>query len=380
MNGAFSDSTGYGFRQMGSAEADAECYKAMQEDAAAARATSAAVAISPQKSAFQPPLAAANTPDAPEGEIDPELDALLKSLSRPDEPTASCAITAPAFDREAPSVTASVTPAEVKFATPSGVNPDCATDFGAFPVRDLTTLRQYDNALDAMHELCRQLLKDKDYAKVRDDYCHLSIRLNLIGKLAPAFRPQLKPGATLNSPVYHQINRDQVVIDLHWCHATRMPLMPKDIGHAALLCEATDFSFDSSWTLASMKWKKTYRAAEAMCLTSFQQCQMLVLRGTELEARIKSLDSGWRASKGKSTSKIAMATKKIAEWADRDERILNRRDDYLKLWLARELLGRSSTPQQLAKLHALMTNSEVKDRKTIRERLQRLDKHVELTP
>lgn len=251
-----------------------------------------------------------------------------------------------------------------------------ATDVTHFPVHDVHTVKEFDDPQRAMDDLCRRILSHHDYLRERDAYCHLSIRLNLIGLLAPAYRPELTVKAPKGSEVFHQVNRDQVVIDLHWCHATKMPLMPKDASHAALLREDVDFSFDGAWAIVLKKWKNGYRAAEALCLTTFQQCQMLKLRSPELVARFKSLDSGWRDSAGKSAGKLAEATRLISQWAERDKRIGLVRHEYLKLWLARELLGRDASKTQIAGLLALMMGGKVKDRASIRDMCNKLDKHV----
>jgi hypothetical protein len=251
-----------------------------------------------------------------------------------------------------------------------------ATDIKQFPLSNVKTVTEFEDALKAMANLCKQLLTHKDYLRVRDDYCRHSITLNLIGELAPGWRSQLKAGAGWGNAIHEVIHRDQVVIDLHWCHATKMPLMPQDAGHVALFNDNENFPFDLAWELAGRKWKGTYRAAEVLCLTTLQQSQLLKLRGPELLACLDGIDSGWHKSEGKSASKMATVNRQVSQWAERDKRIQPRRDDYVKLWLARELLGRDTPCQQTAELHALMVGGEVRDRTTIRDMLKSLDKHV----
>ena len=245
-----------------------------------------------------------------------------------------------------------------------------------FPVRDVLTVKEFDDPLREMTELCRQLRMHNDYVRVREDYCNISIRLNLIGKLAPAYRPLLKSGAAWGDAVHTVIHRDQVIIDLHWCHATKMPLMPLNQDHVALLGDNADFAFDRAWALSCKKWRSEYRALEALCLTTFQQCQMLTLHGPDLAARLKGLGAGWRDSGGSSVSKIATVKRLISQWAERDKRIWSQRDFYEKLWLAREALGPKTSKQQIAELHAMMMGGEMQDRATIRDKLKSLDKHV----
>lgn len=253
------------------------------------------------------------------------------------------------------------------------------TDFLRFPVTDVLTVKEYADPLRAMTELCQQLLMHKDYARVRGAYCHNSIRLNLVGRLAPGWRPQLKSGEKWGAAIHKVIHRDQVVIDLHWCHATKMPMTPNEPDHLALLGEGVEFQFDLAWMLAGKVWKSEFRAAEALCLTTFQQCQLLKLRGPEVAAFLKGVGAGWYVSGGKSVSKIAAVKREIGQWAERNKRIQPQRDSYGKLWLAREVLGRDTPKQQIAELHALMMGGEVQDRASIRDKLKSLDKNVRIT-
>lgn len=251
--------------------------------------------------------------------------------------------------------------------------------YETFPVTHATEVLTTDDPLDDMKALCRDVLLHKDYLRIRNEYCRLSIKLNFIGKLAPAFRPVLKSGGVWgDKQIHHQVHRDQVVIDLHWCHTTKMGFSPTDPNHLALFDDPTVFPFDRAYAVAGKKLTSKYRAAQALCLTTLQQCQLLKLREAALVSRQLALEKGWCASGGKSASKIAAAKRQISQWAERDKRIASSRDHYEKLWLARELLEPGAKAAQIGALHALMVGSEELDRKTITGKLQNLDKHVKL--
>lgn len=248
------------------------------------------------------------------------------------------------------------------------------SDTSVFPRIDSLEFKEFDDPRAAMVSLCQSLLIHKDYASVRDEYCRLSIQLNVLGKLAPGFRPILKPGAPHRSEVHNIVNRDQIVIDLHWCHATGMSLSPKDPTHQSLFSDNEHFNFELAWILACKRWTVEFRATEAMCLTIFQQAQMQALRGAEVAARLTGAGEGWRSSSGKKASRLSTLKRRIGEWAERDKRIAKERDSYEKLWLAREALGRAKPNNQLiAELHALMMGSEQQDRGSIRDKLKSLD-------
>ena len=251
--------------------------------------------------------------------------------------------------------------------------------YETFPVTYVTEELTTDDPRVMMTALCRELLIHKDYPRIRNEYCRLSIRLNLVGKLAPAFRPVLKSGAKWGDmTIHHQIHRDQVVIDLHWCHATKMGLSPTEPNHQALYADPLVFPFNNAYALAGKRMKSVYRASEALCLTTMQQCQLLKLRGPDVLARQDALENGWRVSAGKKVSKIAAAKKLIGEWVERDKRIASRRVHYEQLWLARELLEPGAKAAQIGALLALMVREVELDRRTIFGQLKQLDNHVTL--
>lgn len=306
-----------------------------------------------------------------DAEGDRMLNELLRDLSV-DDPIAEAAAASsvPASDFERKSVTPSA--AEV----PAESNVVAAHDLSIFPAVALCGSPSGPDPLRGLADLCREIQVHKDYPRVRADYCSLSIQLNELGRLAPAYRPLIKTGAGWKSAMNMVLHRDQVVIDLHWCYARQMAISASDSAHQALFELSAEFPFDLAWAISGKKWRGGYRAAEALCLTTFQQCQLLKLRGPEVAERAAALEIGWKESGGKSVSKIAAVKKQIGQWAERDKRIVSQRGCYEQLWLARELLGPSCSSAQVAELHALMVGGDVQDRATIRDKLKSLDKQL----
>lgn len=245
-----------------------------------------------------------------------------------------------------------------------------------FPVTYVPAIIDGCDPLRELHLIGQDLARHKDYRQIRAAYCKQSLLLNQVGKLAPAYRPVLVPGAPHNDLVYQLIHRDQVVIDLHWCFATQMSLSPTEAEHASLFADPSHFNLEAAWVISGKKWRKGFRADQALSLTTLQQCQLLAIRGAELQAICKSLGDGWRASGGKEAGRFARFKRALGEWCERDARMLEHRRSYEMLWLARELLGSSATPIQIAKLHALMVGEAVLGRVTVRDKLKKLDRHV----
>lgn len=95
-------------------------------------------------------------------------------------------------------------------------------DWSEFPVRDLASLLKFDDAAREVSAITAELLAHQNYHLVRSRYCHLSIRMNLEGRQAPAFRTKLSAEPKHGDPVLMLMHRDRLVIDYHWCHASRM--------------------------------------------------------------------------------------------------------------------------------------------------------------
>lgn len=249
------------------------------------------------------------------------------------------------------------------------------TNDNAFPIAGTTGLGEVEDGVGALKALSRRLVVHNDYRRERSEYCRLSVLLNAIGRMAPAFRPVPVVKAKHGDPVFMVIHRDQLVIDYHWCHAAKMDLAPADAKHAALLDLGREFNFSEAWALACEKRRGRYRAAEAVILTTFQQCQTTRLRGPELVGRAAGLAEGYRESNGQLSSRQAVALRKIREWGERQPRMKSERDVYESLWLARELLG-TDNAKLIPQLVALMLGGPALDRKTIKGKLVTLDKHI----
>ncbi|QIL83410.1 hypothetical protein G7047_28280 [Diaphorobacter sp. HDW4A] len=337
---------------------------------------------------MDPPLDLREWPDRDSG-----LEALLEELASTEEPAPSpvsevnkpVAVVSVIDSRMSPvSRSSSVgtsggkdNPRAVHVPTvasePGCVLARCSVD--QFPLCGLVDgLSADEDALGMLKSLCGQIRAGIDYRKIRLEICIQSIRLNLAGTIAPAFRPAVKGAGDFNDPIHRLIHRDRQVVDLHWCYSRRMEFSPTEIQYTALFEDCESFDFQSAWELSGKKWSKDFRATEALCLTPFQQCQLVVLRSEELVKREKALDEGRRGRGGAGHSKRSIAKRVIAEWAESNRRIAPHRRDYELLWLARELLASAATMKSIAQLHALMCGGDPLDPKTVSDKMKKLDR------
>ena len=247
-----------------------------------------------------------------------------------------------------------------------------------FPVVYLADVPAVDGPAHQLAVLCRELQAHKDYLAVRARYCQLSIRMNVQGAMAPAFRSRPRGEGALGDPLHMLLHRDQLVIDYHWCHTKRMLLSPTDADHAHLLDLESAFDFSAAWLLTGKKQKRAYRAAEALCLTPRQQCQTMTLHSNELAQRLGQIQGVYRRSKGLAHSPLAKATTAIGQWVERKQRIKAEKLSYERLWLAQAMLGADGTDQAIAELHSLMLGVSPLHRKTIGGKLKTLNRNVDV--
>lgn len=226
--------------------------------------------------------------------------------------------------------------------------------------------------------LMRELASHKDYYRVRDEYCQISIWLNLEGLWAPAFRTPVKRNLGQGNNVYFEIHRDQVVIDCHWLHCLkdRIRVKPRDEEWKPLFDHRSDFPFDLASEFVHLSWKSEHRATQALMLTTKQQCQLAALRGKEVKKRFELALLGEKQGRGRTAPKIANVRKRLNEWGELNKNILNHLDDYEHLWLARELLTPEAPVSHVTELYAWIAGTPPKDVKTVREKLKRLDRQL----
>ncbi len=242
----------------------------------------------------------------------------------------------------------------------------------SFPVADTDSLSPLPDPISMLEELLKELLSHGDYQRVRDKYCQLSIILNLQGRIAPAFRPQLNTGKKKGDSIFIDIHRDLVVIDAHWLHSKGLHIKARDAEFRPMFNAKKPFPFDLAWTFAIKKWKSLHRTDEALTLTTFQQCQLLRMRGKVVSQRFEAALRGVKTSTGRIPAKIAAVRQSLNTWGEKDRRVIPFLDGYENLWLAEELLESDAPIRQIAELAALMDGSSQLADKTIRDKRKKL--------
>ena len=246
----------------------------------------------------------------------------------------------------------------------------------SFPVCNLNELVTAIDLRDRLSSISDEFRAHGDYHRIRNDYCQISILLNLEGLWAPAFRSRLKPKAARGNSVYMEIHRDQVVIDCHWLHSMKERVKARDEEFRPLFDHNHEFPFTVAWDFSNKPWKREHRAGMALPLTARQQCQLETLREKFVRDRFESALGGGMKTRGRTPPKISALRQQLGAWGERNKNIIRHLDDYEHLWLARELLGTEGTVRQISELYALIAGIPQKDDKTVSGKLKTLLRHT----
>lgn len=275
------------------------------------------------------------------------------------------------IDQTPPTPTSPATPAAKPEPEPE---PAGSPDY--FPVADIREVSAITDPLSKLQALVDQLRDHKDYYVIRNEYCDLSIAANLEGKVAPAFRPQLKISDPFGSETYMDAHRDQIVIDCHWLQATGSPIDCPEDEYEALLSGGAPFNFEDAWEFANQQWRKEHRACSTLSLTVYQQSQLKALRGVEVSDRHACAMGGMTSDKRKTKGRHGAFLTGLNEWCEKNKRVAPLKHSYRQLWLVTQLLGPTASIRQITDLYALATGENRKDEKTIRDKVAKMRRNI----
>lgn len=241
------------------------------------------------------------------------------------------------------------------------------------------TFRKYEEVLDEYEGLCMDIESTGDYPSSREQYRQLSFELNVLGRLAPAFRRELRTGKKRNHPIFFEIHRDQIVIDCHWLYCTRSAVHVNTADHkfAKLFDRSIPFDFDLADHFAAMKWKTENRVLEIMRLTDFQQIQLLTLRSDAMKANVENLDALRKDGNKRLPSIRSVFERQLYSWGTKVIRAQQHYPTYRVLWQLHMLLGAGVNGRMLSELLSFAQGTPPKDPKTVKDQLNTLLKRTQ---
>lgn len=250
-----------------------------------------------------------------------------------------------------------------------------------FPVvGDVVNKLDAGNLAKRMSELVVAWKKHNDYMLIRDEYCELAIALNYEGSLAPAFRPITKKPIIKGkqNPPDMLAHQDRLVIECHWLRCRHEYVLPRDIEFQELFDVDVPFSFSLAADFAAKGWRSKHRADEAFYLTNRQRCQLFSMRGDIILGRHNAAKDSSGRGDNRVPPKNVKLRKALREWCGDDKRIIPEQQAYENLWLARELLGNGASMREIAELGGFISGAIPLSERTVRDKLQRLDKRMQV--
>lgn len=230
--------------------------------------------------------------------------------------------------------------------------------------------------LEQLSALLTELAVHRDYPRIQPEFIRLSMLLNEQRLLAPAFRPRPKVGLPKGHLTFMAIHHDQIIIDCHWLHCRNEAVVPRDEHMQPLFDLSKPFSLDLAREFAEQGWTRKHRIEQLLVLTPRQQCQLATLRGKTIDGRFEAALKGIGKGHARIQPKITAVRLELYEWAERNKGVRRLLKDYESLWLARELLGNAAPIRQIAELFALISGRPKLDDKTVRGKLETLEKHI----
>lgn len=227
----------------------------------------------------------------------------------------------------------------------------------------------------------REFQTHRNYETIRGRYLQLSIELNLRGLLAPSARPNPATGSgkKYDDAFHMETQVDQVIIDLHWLHATKqeVTVCPGYERFEVLFNQEEDFSFELAHEFAQTEMTNDFRVAGALVLTDFQQYQLIRLQSKEVKAKVASLNKRRTTADNKRhPALVHVLEKDLLKWSDTDPRMKSGLKCYKALWTSWALLGASYKTSQLAKLTAYLSGEPERSSSLTSEKLRKLKKHT----
>ncbi len=256
-------------------------------------------------------------------------------------------------------------------ADPAPIKGPVASDY-RFPACRLSTGSGIDFR-EALEALTKVFNATKDYGRVRDEFCSISLALNEQGLWAPSYRPQprLSPFAK-KTPVNLMLHKDHLIIDAHWLWSKQSTAMFSG-KYDRLLGSAKTFDFELACEYAGEEWTSDYRAGEHFCLPSEVQWQLCTTRSKMHIEQYHALVDGVHSGKARTPARICAVKRTVATWARINHRIRGEEQAYTDLWLSREMLGIKAAAKEIAELAGFMRGHVPLDASTVRNKLKGLD-------
>lgn len=220
------------------------------------------------------------------------------------------------------------------------------------------------------------------YPNYREEYCRLSILLNKVRLWAPGFRSYpVNLYGNSGLEVQNLIQRDRIIIDLHWLHERGECLIPNESTWASLFDASKPFNFEKAEQFAQRPYTDDVRANEILSIPPRLQLQLRAMREKEIEQRIKDYSTSRRQRGSAESSRIsqeAIDLKAINHWADKKPVIRKHVEKHKANAKAQALMSSSLYSfSDMCELSAVMRGEKPEDLKNFKANLASFNKYRE---
>ncbi len=252
-----------------------------------------------------------------------------------------------------------------------------------FPCKDDLGIEQDQNSLcNGLATVVEKIKNPHIYTDHRREYCRLSILLNEAQLLAPGFRPYpVNLFGNSGFDVQNLIQRDRIIIDLHWLHERGECLIPNEATWAPLFDVSKSFDFEKAEQFAQRPYTDDVRANEILSIPPRLQFQLRAMREKEIEQRIKDYSTSRRQRGSAESGRIsqeAIDLKAINHWGDKKPVIRKHVEKHKANAKAQALMSSSLYSfSDMCELSAVMRGEKPEDLKNFKANLASFNKYRE---
>ncbi len=176
-----------------------------------------------------------------------------------------------------------------------------------FPCKgDLKIEQDQYSLCAALSNVVGKITKPHLYPDYREEYCRLSILLNKVRLLAPGFRPYpVNLYGNSGLEVQNLIQRDRIIIDLHWLHERGECVIPHEAIWAPIFDTTKPFDFQKAEQFAQRNYPDEVRTNEILSIPPRLQFQLRAMQGKDIKQRIKDYSASRRKRGSPDSGKIS---------------------------------------------------------------------------
>jgi hypothetical protein len=261
--------------------------------------------------------------------------------------------------------------------------PNSKTTVHPSSAANLQTTQDHESLVKALSAVVDQIKTPLNYPAHQVEYMQLSIALNRAKLLAPGFRPYPKNlYGKSELKVQNMIQRDRIMIDLHWLHERGEQILTHAPEWASLFNVSKPFDEEKAREFARYPYPDEIRTNEILSIPHRLQFQLRAMCGKDIQQRIKDYSASRRQRGSAVSGRIseeASDLKVINHWADKKPVIRKHINKHKANAKAQALMSLGPYSfSDMCELSALMRGEKPEDLKNFKANLASFNRYREL--